>query len=243
MKKNHTKLPIPEYLKKESEVDELPDYEWDCDNHRNYWSRGVPALENKIGKCANRAVVTFSAGIAEWVAWRFTKYPKVSSLFNCIEAVYASVIDWSYFNATGSPIIRGKKINWGKDSVEGPINVAQYLLRESIKRASREQYVADIPVFLSRLVEHVCSHDIKPFRKWRNEVIVRLQEIEPLDLNNQNGSTLPKEILDPDIKLKPEVTKELIEKFLNSLDHKSNPYLNSPEKMLKAGFEGTPYEL
>jgi hypothetical protein len=230
-------LSIPKYIEEAGVIGAPLTYKWEDDNHRNYWAPGVPALEYKIGKCAGRAVVTLSAGIAEWVAWRLSEFLEDNTLFDCIEAVYASVIDWRYFNPPSQPI------KWGKGPVRGPADVTRYLLVKAVDEASGDEDVAERAVALAKLVEHVLPDSVKSFRKWRNEAIARLRKIEPLDLDEPDGNPVPREVLDPNFEFKPEESAKLLAKFLKSLDYRKNAYLSSPEKMLKAGFKGTPYQL
>jgi hypothetical protein len=230
-------LSIPKYIEEEKEIGAPLIYEWDDESHRAYWAREVPALENKVGKISARSCVVFSAGIGEWVAWRLSKHSNDRSLLDCTEAVYASAVDWSYFNPPTNPL------KWRKGSVYGPMDVARYLLIKIIRRASGDEDIADLAVCLSNLVEHLLPDSRKPFRKWRDQVLIRLRKFEPLDLNEPDGNPVSRGVLDPDLEFKPEMSAKLLAMYLKGLDYKKNPYLSPPEKMMKAGFEGIPYQL
>jgi hypothetical protein len=228
-------LEIPTYIK-EAEVQKAPlTYEWDSDNDRNHWAAAVPALERKIGKVEHRSVVLFCAGTAGWIAWRLSGHTDDPSLFNCIEATYASVVDWRYFN-------RPKKFKIGKGPIQGPKEVAIYLLAKSVDRAGRGMYVADIGGFLCKLVEHVLPGSVKPFRAWRDEVLDRLRKLEPHHPDKPTGNPVPREILNPGAEFKRSDLPKLLAAFVRTLDYKKNPYLSPPDKMAANGFKGVPYK-
>lgn len=227
----------PKYIEDAGIAGYPVNYEWAPSRARSYWAHGVAPLERKIGKIAIRSRVVLIAGISDWVARRLSKHSEDHSLFDCIEAVYASAIDWRYFNPPNKPI------KWRKDPVLGPMDVAVYLLTETLDRAKSEEYVADMAVYACNLVEHVLGDKVRSFRSWRNRVVERLQKLEPFNLSEPKGHPVPKEILDPEFDLKPKDATRLLGTFLARLDAKDNPYLTPPEKMLQAGFEGIPYQL
>ncbi len=103
----------------------------------------------------------------------------------------------------------------------------------------------------------------KAFFAWVNEAIETAAKLDPrpkkrmpsyrdFDIPDEyraaawpyfGTQALPREAFDPDAGYKPSQREELLNRFLAGLDFKKNPFLRSPEKMKKLGFEGTPYKL
>ncbi len=58
---------------------------------------------------------------------------------------------------------------------------------------------------------------------------------------NRPGLFVPREVFEPEFNFEPGETEHLIQEFIKNLD-RENPFLRSPEEMLKLGFKGTPYK-
>jgi hypothetical protein len=71
--------------------------------------------------------------------------------------------------------------------------------------------------------------------------MTRLQNLYPLNSEEKLGEVVPQEALDPTLDFQIEQTEPFVNRFLRSLDYRTNPFLNSPEQMLDRGFKGTPY--
>jgi hypothetical protein len=94
--------------------------------------------------------------------------------------------------------------------------------------------------WLDNLAQYVIT-DPAPYQMWRDRVIERLEALYPWSADDKLGEVVPREALDPDFDFRLEQTESLINRFLATLDYRSNPFLNSPDKILEQGFEGTPY--
>ena len=90
------------------------------------------------------------------------------------------------------------------------------------------------------MAEHVITHP-EPYRASHERILERLTKLYPIDPDEKLGEVVPWQALDPNEDFKAEETEALIKQFLASLNWSTNAFLNSPQKMLKQGFKGTPY--
>jgi hypothetical protein len=231
-------LSLPSYIEK-ANVHEMPvEYEWKDERPALHYGDENMRLRNRISDISYRGIILFCTGCAEWVVWRLSKASQDDEPFLAIEAAQAATVDIMYFNTDYKP----DRENW-RGPIRGALFASSYLLRETICDVSIFEPAARYDgVCLSNLTEHVLLKHA-PFRKWRKATLDRLAELFPYDKNNKLGSLVPKELLDSNFEFSPESSTQLMRSFLSSLDYKRNPYLRSPEEMLKAGFKGTPYSL
>ena len=181
--------------------------------------------------------------MAEWIAWRLSQHTEEMILFNYIEASKAGVIDWDYIDlGKGSKrYTRLKKKEW-KGNILGPMHDATEILIDALYNAKRSMSVAEYTVYMANLTEYILPDKVPQFREWRNFVITRFTELDPLDLDNPFGNAIPSEALDPTIKFKPSMSKKLLQAFVENLEFENNPCLKTPQRMIDDGFEGSPYK-
>jgi hypothetical protein len=235
------KYAIPSYIQEAGIVDTPLTGEWNDDQHPNDWAVEAPALQERISKICDRGIVALCAGIAEWAAWRLSPHTDDRMLFQYIEAVRAGIVDWSYLDPERSPMLTIDLKDW-TGPVRRSLAVATLRLGKAVDQSIREEDVTSEPVFEANLVERIIP-DRAPFRKWRDAAIVRLKEFDPMGPEPRTGRPVPREVLDPNNKVKAEDGDKILDQYLKGLDYTSNPYLRSPDEMRKAGFKGTPYKL
>lgn len=233
-------LPIPEYIEAAGILDPPLEHDWGEKIPESIYDE-IPRLEGRISKLTDRATVTLAAGMAEWVAWRVSKYSDDPMLFNYIEAVYAANIDWNYIEPEDNPLENLLRAEW-KGPARGPMRAAASILSEVVDCAMDEEPASPETVSLSNLVEYVIP-DLKPYRLWRNGVIDRLTALYPVNDDEPTGDPVPREVLDLRVDFKPKMSTNLLDQYLKNLDYKNNFYLRSPKQMIKSGFKGTPYQL
>lgn len=95
---------------------------------------------------------------------------------------------------------------------------------------------------LSELALRVLNRP-EEFKEWRRFVIDRLTRLHPKSKGDRLGAPVPRQALDPNLDYSPSMAPELLAKFLQSLDYKTNPYLSSPAEMIAEGFVGKPFAL
>lgn len=229
-------LLIPKYVKKAEVVGAPIGYKWDDATSDEIYTKPDQVLQNQIDKVSDRAIVALSVGFAEWVTWRFQPNNFQQDVLQFIEATWAGIIDWRYL-AKEPP-----KHVWDEweGSVLGPLSAAFNLLWEVLQLTMNDEFASPESVSLSRLALYVLPRP-DSFRMWRRSTLLRLIKTHPRCEDEQLGSPVPREALDPSLNYDPEGSRAYLRAFLESLDCAANPYLASPKAMKAAGFEGTPY--
>jgi len=229
-------LILPKYIENANLGSLKPTYDWDDEAPAKHYCKDVPRLSNQVLDLSLRAMVALNIGCAEWIAGRFISYKDIDVYKNFLEAAWASIADWRYFDSMPVSTLGFK----GKDG--GPLRIAVSKVCESIDDARNELAgdCANDVMFMSNLVEYVLPKP-KVFRDWRKEAIQKLTKHyhEPVDV--KCGSPISRQMLDPEISITKTESEQLALDFARSLDHTSNPFLRSPEEMLELGFEGDPY--
>ena len=220
-----------------------------------------PRLANKIGVLWSGAILAVAAGFTEWIIWRFTKQTRDPVFLQFVEATWAAVIDRRYLNHTSKDFdarirksyalpknVQHLHTMWNfshdySDSLRGPQCVAVRILADVCDRTAPRDFGSMETVYVSNLVEQIIGSG-EPFKSWRRGVITRFTKIYGSDATKKSwlGPPVPREALDLDTKFDPKMAPPLLNQFLSGLDHKKNPFLMSPDAMIKLGFEGTPYQ-
>jgi hypothetical protein len=229
-------LQVPNYIAKAKIVNIPIKHRWDDANFEKAYLTPDEKLRNRIDMTSDRGVIAVSLGFAEWIAWRFEDDPSHLTLLQLIEASWAGLVDWRYLS---SEVPKLKWKEW-QGPVRGPICAAYKLLRDVIRLIRTEQFASPEAVCLSRLTLYVLPK-AEPFKEWREFAIARLANTDPNREEDRLGRPIPREAIDPDFDYKPEQAHEPISTFLKGLDYSGNPFLASPERMKKEGFESTPY--
>ena len=219
---------------------------------------GNTRLKKVLNKMGYKASIGFAASLLKLVAIRLDGHPELTEEFindinNRVNSIFAAAVDPVY----------GHVLKYGpstkvpsKGSIHGPcwaILTKIMLLSDEYNRKS--YFVHTHLVGPSLLLEHI-SPDKKMFQKLFSETVKRVTDVFPCRYEYDGSISLkdtydcsdeppvPQEFFfDENFQYAPETAKQKISAFLQSLDYKSNPYLRSPEEMLKAGFNGTPYTI
>lgn len=70
-----------------------------------------------------------------------------------------------------------------------------------------------------------------------------MDEYEEKSYDSSEELPIPRQFFwDEDFDYKMTDNSKLLNVFLSSISYKDDPFINSPEKMIKAGFQGTPYK-
>jgi hypothetical protein len=227
-------LAIPPYLQVPGIQDRRVHYAWDDWNVEAVDMPLEPVLQDVLQRLSQRAIVAFTIATAEWIVHRFGTLSDDPVPSQVIEAAWAQVVNFRY--STHSDIARAE---W-RGPVRGPLGTAIRRVRFAVQQAENCGEPAWRAGRASRLAEHVLP-DPAPFVLWRERTLERLQTTSPADSEEKLGEVVPREALDPDAAVAVEQTEMLINRFLASLDYRTNPFLASPDEMLQRGFEGTPY--
>jgi hypothetical protein len=227
-------LPIPRYLQVPGIQDATIHYTWD---DWDVEASDMPLkrdLQARLNGISHRGIVAFTIGTAEWIIHRFGQLSDDPSPRQYLEAAWAQVVDFNY--SDHSDVDSAK---W-TGPVRGPMGVAIRRVKFAVQQADVSGDPAWRAGRASNLAEHVIAEP-EPFRVWRQSILERFTRLYPIDPNEKLGEVVPWQALESREDFNPENTEALINQFLARLDWNTNPFLNSPQKMLRRGFKGTPY--
>jgi hypothetical protein len=83
--------------------------------------------------------------------------------------------------------------------------------------------------------------DAAAYREWKTRALVRFEGLYRRDESETLGEVVPRPAVDPECDFRIDQAAVLVNEFLAGVNHKMNPFLNSPERMARLGFIGTPY--
>jgi hypothetical protein len=210
-----------DYIRRSGILDWPIKHAWNDADPEFAYTRMDDNLQHRISAMSDRAALTFSAGCAEWVAWRMVGHTNDTFLLERIEATYAAVIDWRYMRRIAMP----SRHQW-QGSVRGPLWAAANLLDQMIGLLKGGEFASPESVCLSNLVRSILP-DPKPFKEWRRLILKRLAERYPINRQQPLGIPVPREALDPDVDLTPDQAAAAITRFIEELRRNPNPHLGS----------------
>jgi hypothetical protein len=228
-------IDIPPYCAKAS-VDEEPiQFRWG-NAQRDEVLLDQPQMMARLNAISYRGVLCFSIGVVEWIIWRLSRHLPDETPFQAVQAAWAGNTDWRYLKTLDVP-------DWENELDEpigAPLTLAFNLLTEIFIQARRVKPLSQHAAPLLEIPIKIISNP-EPYKEWRRFSIQRLTVLCPMRPEDRLGPPVPREALDPEFNYLPEMAKQLLTAFLRTCDYRKNPYLNSLEEMLAAGFEGVPY--
>lgn len=225
---------VPRYVQVPNIQNPTIRYTWDDWNVEEVDMPLDERLQERFGAISQRAVVAFTIGTAEWIVYRFGALSDDPFPGQRLEAAWAQVVHFRYSYE------QDVNLDEWNGPVRGPIGIAIRRVVYAIQQAESGLDPAWRAGRASNLAEHVIA-DPTSYRGWRERILDRLEDLYPLDYDETLGEVVPMEALDPEFDFNVDQTESLINQFLVRLDYNSNPFLNSPDKMLAQGFKGTPY--
>jgi len=201
----------------------------------------------RLAKISLRAKITAAIGMYEWIMWRFRLVSNDPTPLQVAEAAWCANVRRDYMVYD-----EFDRDDW-MGPVRGPLWCAMTWLMPMMFLGddNLDEWESGIS-YLARLANHVLPNPAV-FREWLDGSINRLLELYPAvaedpfgNLFGENeearrGPLVPREVLATDSEFRPDMTRSLIDRFLRTVDYRSNPFLNSPEAMLSNGFDGAPY--
>ncbi|MBS1213703.1 MAG: hypothetical protein H6R26_2320 [Proteobacteria bacterium] len=230
-------LSVPHYIRSTDIQDTVIRYEWDNWDPEGPGHRMDEEFCKRLENLSQRAAFAYAIATAEWIVYRYGRLSDDPLPWQYLEAAWAQVID----------------IRYAALSVEGDANINDWAgpIRRPIWRAilyaeyagfeAHDDALPSDPAARNVGLAQYIITDPTPFRRWSEQILERLETHYPMNPEEHLGEVVPREALDPDFNLRIEQTESLINKFLAGLDYRANPFLNLPERMLRQGFEGTPY--
>ena len=250
----------PSYIDEAAVRASTSKFAWDGEGMHYGPSQGTKlhkALE-KLDTCTH---ATLTSLIAEWLVWRlYSSVKRPERYLQYLDTVVAWEIDWRYHDQTALqgeiPTDTAAHQALG-DGIYMVRCVAddEYWVHPAASTASSAALVSIIKQTLS-------NKEKAAFTKWLDWALAQAAKLGPLprkkrperdDFDSDEayhdatrphfGKPLPREALDPSSGYKPEQREELLARYLERLDWKTNPFLRSPDAMKKLGFRGKPYKL
>jgi len=242
------------------ELDDLHnEITWNDDDYSKFSSLFLTnnRLFNVLKRIGYKAAIGVAVTLIELIQKRSKKlfpFIDVTKEFDSkIESLWAGAIDPLYL----------KTWDYGDDYYDENGDATVYAADWYIMYFLINEYMAGTfcvhryLVNLSMIARHL-TPDKKLFDKWFAEIIRKTSEEFPCtydyaDLNFDDkdakydcsvDAPIPREFFfDPEFKYSEETAKSVLNIFLQSLDYNNNPWLCTPEEMLKKGFKGTPYKV
>lgn len=206
---------------------------------RHKWSDDIAAdlaeaenqrLQTAIQKTHFKGAMAFSAGLAEWIIWRFKGAADITMPLQRIEAAWAVAID-SSLALELDPI--DDEFN---GPVQGPISLCLDLLGTISEQC--KQHVASIDervVALAMLARHVVPARSE-FDDWVKQALKRLAKAYPMDISHFDSATeiyddayeqaVPREALQSD--LTAAQAQAAVDSAKAELQVSNNPFVHRP---------------
>jgi hypothetical protein len=212
-------------------------YEWDDWNEEQAEEPLDEPLLARLKNLSWRAVVAFTCATAEWIVHRYEPLSDDPLPLQNLEAAWANIVDFYYCGAVWEDYV--DESDW-TGPVRRPLYIAMLRVDYALQAIISDGDPEIRGTWISSLANYVLA-DPKPYVSWRRRILERLEALYPMDPADKLGDVVPREALDPDYDFRLDQTEPLVSRFLSGLHPAANPFLNSPEKMLELGFEGTPY--
>jgi hypothetical protein len=216
------------------------------------------ALHDSIESLTHCGAIALASVLQRWAVYRFQGMVDPHPYLAQADAVLAWTIDPAYARPQEVAEVEAPP---AKSAMSVIAKLIGWSIKDSYRKFAATEPPSDL-VHVAFLLKHVIPREkSKPFATWMKWALKRLSEVaarptvlldrdefktkKAYELANRPyfGDPLPLEILDPDFDYKPSDRQDLLDRFLQSLDWKVNPYLRTLTEMKKSGFKGTPYRL
>ncbi|WBU38644.1 hypothetical protein [Homoserinibacter sp. YIM 151385] len=198
-----------------------------------------PKLAARLVQMSVSARLAFAIGAAEWTMWRFEGMSDFDAPLQMVTAAWAGSVDIRYVAMPPEAEFEERR-----GPVDGVLLAAMELVEDALRSydTPRAQHLFHVAVYSYQLAKLV-SPDRKPFDAWVRMVVARLVELYPADEADIKGEPVPREVLDTTTEFERGSEREHLARFLGELVPSENRYLRTPDELIAAGFEGTPYRL
>jgi hypothetical protein len=240
----------PEYISELGVVGAPLRYKWSNDLALEFYAAKDQNLKlyDAVDLSTYRAVMALGIVVTECIVWRFKGLTNLTDSMNRVEAAWASSLDPTY--------ARSLKIEFTKDNdrefVEGPLELAMRVLNILDTRFRKGLiYLPGTVVKQAILAQHLFP-DKKKFSNWLSDLLKRTAEAFPRTVKYDRKTEIydaslekpvPPQFFSTRFTYSEAAARDAWNQFLQSLKPAENPYLRTPDEMIAAGFEGTPYVL
>lgn len=235
---------VPQIILNSQTIGHPIDFKWNEKKMDQFLDplEGNEDLEAALTHLNHKAIVGLTATLLEWIYWRFTGYStSINDTEKRIEALWCSIENLDH----ASPLIFDEDLNIpAAGPINGPLWVALMNVRMIDVRYRKGSYFIQNEVIgLVLLARHITPKK-KKFDKWFNNIITKLNHLYPCqyDYNNldesdeaiydsSNEPVICRDFFfDPQFEHTIEASKNAVNKFIENLDHKSNPFLHLTKK-------------
>lgn len=252
-------LTIPKILDIPEFYDAPLDYKWNNSIEDRITTIAPEKVIDIVVKLNHKAQVGLATACSELIYWRLYKFHEknrqdLTDYITFIEAAWASIIDKLYLAVEMSPL------DYGDNKVEFVLYNTDALFRPVAKRYTNGSYFTyELVANIVAIAKHI-SPDKDVFDSWLIDCLKRSKVLFPAQYDvddiiferpiykkmiydSSSEPAIPREFyFTPDFDYRTADIAAINQAYLDKLDDKNNPYLNSPEKMLGMGFQDTPYK-
>lgn len=196
-----------------------------------------------------RARMAMGVALYEGIVFRFHRLSGDPVPVQIAEAAWCASIDARYLN-----YVELDRENW-LGPVRGPLWCGiTWLLPMLYFGDDRPEEVESGVSFLSRLLIHVVQSPL-PIEHWLQATLSRLARMYPVasedpfsdlfgdEKNERRGPLVAREAFNPQFDYRRDDATPLMREFVATVDYRQNPFLRSPEELLRTGFTGRPYSV
>lgn len=231
-------LTKPRHIAEANIADPRTCYLWDEWNVTAAYQPADKERTALFARFSHRANVGICIAIAEWIVWRFEGLDNDPMPLQYLEAAWAANVHLAY-----AKYIETDDDQW-RGAVRGPINIAMSIVIDLLWEDG--VIPGEHASWMDNLARLVLSNQ-EPYEAWLKACANRLNKLELPELEQDDyvlGDVVPRELFDTNRPFNPNQTITLVDGFLRALDFSDNPYLRSPDEMLKRGdFSGKPYRV
>ncbi len=192
-------------------------YDWDDWDPYEVIAEPDDKLIDSLSKLSFRANLTFALGCTEWVVFRFSHVSEDPIPYQYLEACWAYNMSDQF-----EPPEELEDEEW-KGSVRGPINMA-LMTSLNVIYGFEDETPEPEAALSDRIALHVLN-SAPLYIKWRDQLLQRL-EYYKRDEKDVLGAPIPREILDMNVKMEPDQSDKLVNKFLSAIEIQTNPFLD-----------------
>jgi hypothetical protein len=193
-------------------------HSWDDWDPYEIVGNSTISTEQLLSRISHNAKLIYSLGCAEWVLARFGQHDRSTEARHYLDAC------WAYEISDDYELPEELEDEEWTGPVLGPICLSLTTVLNTMYGFDEDNAEIDA-AFAEKIALHVIpDHDV--FMIWRNAVLTRLLEICPIDIEDLEGSRLPREILDPKIEIKVNEFSSLLQKTQSELQLKNNKFVH-----------------
>lgn len=237
-------LPIPDDIRAARIADVDIRYPWDEWKVTETYRPGTQEVFARMEDLTHRANVAMLCAMLEWLVWRYAAVEDDEEPHDFVEAAWASVVHTAY-----ATYVEFEDDDW-RGPVRGPLRMGMAIAVDliwGVSTAERGRHCAWMDQLLMRVLT-----DPGAYLAWRDrcmdELCQRYGEEPADDLvfadEQPIGDWVPRELFFGPAPPAPGQVRALMQRFVATLDHRSNPFLQEPADMLEfPDYHGTPYQL